>query len=148
MRRSLMVLAVLGIALIGCGGPRKEAQRSGTDDGQAQRVTVSEIRGLGAAMEGYAVDNNRYPALEDRDMPVSVLKGRLVPTYMHAFPETDGWGRPLFVRGDARGEAYVISSYGADGAKDAAPSQGATTDVNADIVYSAGEFKQYPLGMK
>lgn len=142
MRRSMIVLVLVGIAMIGCGGPRKQK----ADDINAEKRTNADIRAIGIAMEAYAIDNNHYPAVGDRDVPVSVLNSSLEPKYMKAVPETDGWGHPLYVHGDA--DVYVISSYGADGVKDATTPAGATSDVNADIVFSGGQFVQWPAGIQ
>jgi len=144
MRRSMIVLVLVGIAMIGCGGPWQQR----TDDIDAARRTVADMLSLGVAMEAYAVDNNFYPKLDVRDVPASVLKSRIEPTYMKKVPETDRWGHPLYVRGNADGTVYVISSYGADGVKDAYTPQGATTDVSADIVYTQAQFVQWPAWVR
>jgi len=113
---------------------------------ERQKRTMDYMRSIGTAVEAYAVDHDRYPALNVPDAPASALEAYLTPVYMRNVPSHDGWGQELrYVSGG--GAHYTIYSFGADGKKDPEWPLGGITDSSADIVFSDGQFTQYPLGM-
>ena len=99
-----------------------------------QKRTMSDIRSLATALEGYATDHQEYPK------SVAAVK----PKYIKAVPQNDGWGRPFRVwLGKTE---YMIWSPGKDGQRDG-KWIGATTTLESDIVYANGSFTNYPEGV-
>ncbi|MBK6404835.1 MAG: hypothetical protein IPF66_07265 [Holophagales bacterium] len=73
------------------------------------------------------------------------------PTYIKAVPLADGWNSWFRYDIDSNGSAYIFASPGKDGVMTVAAvgtPVGATTDFNADIVYSNGSFLQWPEGVQ
>lgn len=151
----LVVLAIAGIvAAIAIPNILTAKQRA------MQKRTMADIRTLGAALEAYASDNNQeYPK---GAAPVD-LRDALVPKYMQSVPGVDGWGHGFQYTclKDATAQSdkcvgYVIGSGGRDGLFEhdslletlAGPAPKATTNFDCDIVYSAGQFVEYPEGVQ
>jgi Tfp pilus assembly protein PilE len=126
-----------------------------------QKRTMADIRSLGAALESYASDNNQeYPK---GAAPVD-LRDALVPKYIQSVPSVDGWGHGFqyVCLKDATSPqsdkciGYVIGSAGRDGRFEhdslletlAGQGPKATTNFDCDIVYSAGQFVEYPEGVQ
>ena len=124
-----------------------------------QKRTMADIRSLGAALESYASDNNQeYPK---GAAPVD-LRDALVPKYIASVPSVDGWGHGFqyVCLKDATSPqsdkcvGYVIGSAGRDGRFEhdslletlAGQKPVATTNFDCDIVYSSGQFVEYPEG--
>jgi type II secretory pathway pseudopilin PulG len=113
-----------------------------------QKRSMVDIRKIATAVEAYAIDHNRYPPPED-------LESSIVPTYIKSLPKIDGWGRPF--RYDCWTtqvpcDTYAVGSAAKDGQWEHEPlreyaADTATTNFNADIVYSNGKFVQYPEGI-
>ena len=126
-----------------------------------QKRTVADERILGTAMFAWmtdevgaaaagaaatAVDLNDYPPITQDD-----LRALLVPVYIEAIPNLDGWKRPYDyycnVDDPHARTVLAISSDGADGA-----STGPTydvggfdpTDYDQDIVWTDGYFARWP----
>jgi type II secretory pathway pseudopilin PulG len=126
----------------------------------AQKRTMADIRTLGAALEAYASDNNQeYPK---GAAPVD-LRAVLEPKYIKDVPSVDGWGHGFqyICLKDATSASdkcvgYVIGSAGRDGRFEhdslletlAGQTPMATTNFDCDIVYSAGQFVEYPEGVQ
>lgn len=125
-----------------------------------QKRTMADIRTLGAALEAYASDNNQeYPK---GAAPVD-LRAVLEPKYIKDVPSVDGWGHGFQYTclKDATAPSdkcvgYVIASAGRDGRFEhdslpetlAGQTPKATTNFDCDIVYSAGQFVEYPEGVQ
>lgn len=139
----LVVVAIMGIfAAIAIPNLLTAMQRS------KQKRTMADIRTVATAVEAYATDNKKYP--DDVE--------KVVPTYIKVLPRVDGWGHPIrYLCWNSEGgtdcTSYAIGSAGKDGQfehddlKEYLNSGGATTNFNADIVYSDGKFIEYPQGM-
>jgi type II secretion system protein G len=156
----LIVVAIIGIlAAIAIPNLLTAMQRS------KQKRTMADMRSIATAWEARATDMNKYNAagalssLSVADVEVSdELAAALTPTYIKSLPQKDGWSNNYeFLTEDAIGattpaNVYVIQSPGKDGAFLASsPGEaegGATTDFNADIIYSNGSFVQYPEGIQ
>jgi type II secretory pathway pseudopilin PulG len=147
----VVILAIVGIvAAIAIPNLLTAKQRS------AQKRTMGDIRSIGAALESYATDNNEeYP----KGATAAELRAVLEPKYMKAVPTVDGWGNSLQYTclAASPGEkcaGYVIASPGKDGRfehdslLDTVAGQGSktTTNFDCDIVFSAGQFVEYPEG--
>jgi type II secretion system protein G len=157
----LIVVAIIGIlAAIAIPNLLTAMQRS------KQKRTMADMRSIATAWEARATDMNRYNAagalssLATASVDVSDdLAVSLTPTYIKSLPQKDGWSNNYeFLTEAAMGETgtpanvYVIWSPGKNGAFEASsPADadgGATTDFNADIIYSNGSFVQYPEGIQ
>ena len=156
----LIVVAIIGIlAAIAIPNLLTAMQRS------KQKRTMADMRSIATAWEARATDMNRYNAagaltsLSVADTNVnSSIAAALTPTYIKSLPLKDGWSNNLEYLTEeaisptaAPANVYVIRSTGKDGsfagtAQSAAG--GATTDFNADIIYSNGSFVQYPEGIQ
>ena len=124
-----------------------------------QKRTMADIRTLGAALEAYASDNNQeYP----KGAASVDLRVVLEPKYIKAVP-SDAWGHGFQYTclKDATSQSdkcvgYVIGSAGKDGLFEhdslletlAGQTPKATTNFDCDIVYSAGQFVEYPEGVQ
>ena len=107
-----------------------------------QKRTMADMRTIGTAIEEYAVDMNFYPNVGGGR--VTILKQYLEPTYIRAIPEADGWSS--YIQVDAAYDSYTLISYGLGGASDGGSyTPGTTTqDFHRDIVFSNGQFVQWP----
>lgn len=74
-------------------------------------AAMADIRIIATSAEAYAVDNDRYPAAEMKD-----LWRKVVPNYVRRLPVADPWGHPYVYRSAGpHNQGYVIASAGADG---------------------------------
>ncbi len=146
----LIVVAIIGIIVaIAIVNMINAIQRG------KQKRSMADIRSLSTALEAYATDMNSYPAAAGYSLPTGLslptgtfgaAAGELSPTYIRVAPLQDGWNSwylygPSAVRAD-----YAVRSAGADGAPQATPLFGPTTDFNADIILVDGAFVQFPDG--
>lgn len=147
----LIVVAIIGIiAAIAIANYLNAAQRA------RQKRTMADIRSIGVAWEGRAVDTKAYNAA-GFTMPASPLTYAdlttlLAPTYMRNIPSTDGWGNALGFAtdrpiGGISAAEYAIRSAGRDGVFSGNTyTAGPTTAFDCDIVYSGGSFVVWPEG--
>ena len=144
---ALMGLVVLGIlAAIAIPNLLTATQRS------KQKRTMADIRTIAVATEAYAADKREYP----RATRLAELEAALAPTYIKVLPKVDGWGHELRYecwseQGQETCDTYAIGSAAKDGAFSSDSLRnysagGATTNFNDDIIFSNGEFVQYPQG--
>ena len=158
----LIVVAIIGIlAAIAIPNLLTAMQRS------KQKRTMADMRTAATAWEARATDTNKYNAAAGALSVIGLatndatgLSGALVPTYIKLLPVKDGWGNKVRFRTDqawnnaAPAQNYVVWSAAKNG--DAAGTNGfdatssgaggATTNFNADIVFTNGVFVQYPEG--
>lgn len=134
---------------------------SDADDAGAQRRTVADMRNVGTAMFSWVTDQVGAAAAGQKAVdlgkfpPVSSfagLKELLVPKYIQALPERDGWGNPYEYRLNLKNPTAGVSvmsvrSPGRDGkfsgltyAVEAFPHG----DYDRDIVWADGYFVQWP----
>ena len=112
-----------------------------------QKRTMADIRTIGTAVEAYATDFNFYPKVGD-GTSTTQLQNYITPTFIKRLPDNDGWNNAIQWNGDSNaGTSYTLYSTGKDGTYQAW-TQGAKTDFNADIVFSNGQFYQWPEGMQ
>ena len=106
----LIVVTIIGIiAALAFPNLRNAMDRA------KQKATMTNMRGIGNALEMYSVDHNTYPRGLN-NAGGSVLSGLLSPIYMRTVPPTDEWNNPWHVDTNASGSQYTIISYGRDGA--------------------------------
>ena len=108
-----------------------------------QKRTMADLHTIGVGIQAYVVDTSLYPVGSD----IAVLDPLLSGDYIRRLPRTDGWSRPFIYTGVA-GLGYTIGSAGKDGGLSLAlvGNGGATSSLNDDIIFSNGEFVQWPHG--
>ena len=141
----LVVVAIVGIlAAIAIPNLLSAMQRS------KQKRTMADLRTVGTALDAYGTDHEReeFPP----GPTVAALHAHLEPTYIKSVPVKDGWETemrymPLPNRG------YMIVSAGGDKVFQAEPAGGYTAETktenfDCDIIFSNGQFIQYPDGIQ
>lgn len=135
-------------------------------DGEAQKRTVADLRNTGTAMFSWLTDQVGAAAAGQAQTgsgiqmvylqqytPIShkELERILVPQYLQAVPETDGWGHAyefyLNAANVTSAQVMSIRSSGRDGrfsATDYSVSPFAPTDFDQDIVWADGFFIRWP----
>ena len=107
-----------------------------------QKRTMADIRSVGTAVESYAVDNNFYPKVNS----YANLTPLIQPTYIKTAPSADGWNKAWVFNGDTtNGVDYTVQSNAKDGIA-GTNNGGQTGDFNCDIVFTGGQFFQWPQG--
>ena len=142
----LVLVAVIGIlAAIAIPNLLNAMERS------KQKRTAADLRTLAVASEAYATDHNKYPP----GSSASDLSSALVPTYTKGVPAVDGWGTPIRYEcwPAAECSTYAFASAGKDKVfeHDSLQEYTAgtkTTDYDCDLVFSNGNFIQYPEGIQ
>ena len=147
----LVAIAILGIiAAIAIPNIVTAKQRA------SQKRTMADIRLIGTAVEAYSTDNNGYPDTTS----IEGLRPMLSPKYIGAsMPQRDGWDHPLmyfcYDHQEGRCAGYVLGSGGKDGMFEhseprayVASPHGATTNFNDDLIFSNGQFIEYPEGVQ
>ncbi len=111
-------------------------------DKSKQKKSMSDLRTIGTAVEAYATDTAKYP------MNITTwtsLKGVINPYFIKNPPDGDGWSNQWDVSTASDGSIYTLSSFGKDAV--VSPRTGGMTDqFDCDIVYSTGQFFQWPQG--
>jgi type II secretion system protein G len=110
-----------------------------------QKRTMSDIRSIATALEAYSVDFNFYPKITAA--VIRDFETYLTPTFIKRLPTNDGWNQEMQVQNDTNGQSYTLYSYAKDGAY-VAWTGGPKTDFGDDIVFSNGQFYQWPEGMQ
>ena len=111
-----------------------------------QKRTMADMRSIATAVESYQVDFNYYPKVADG--LISTIQTYIEPTYIKRLPLVDGWNQAMLWRGATTvGAGYTIFSQGKNHTG-AIGGPGATTDFNAAIVFSNGQFYAWPEGQQ
>ncbi len=112
-----------------------------------QKRSMADMRTIGTAVEQYQVDFNFYPKVAEGD--VTTLAQYIEPTYVKKIPAQDGWNTTFHWIGDtSNGLDYTIICYGKDRTSGAIQLGLRTTNFNDDIVFSDGQFVQWPEGLQ
>lgn len=106
-----------------------------------QKRSMSDMRTIGVAIEAYATDNALYP-VGVTTWPA--MKSHLNPHFMKAPPDTDGWQNGWEVS-SVSGDDYTVICTGKDGAA-STRTGGATQAFDCDILFTNGQFFQWPQG--
>lgn len=120
-----------------------------------QKKTMSDIRTISSAWEARAIDVRAYNAagftIPAAPVTATELQTMLYPTYMKTMPTIDGWNRPLEIAADyaigstTPATVYSIRSSGRDFVFQGTSYPGGETDnADCDIVFSNGNFIQWP----
>jgi general secretion pathway protein G len=118
-----------------------------------QKRTMADMRAIATACEAYAVDKRAYPDAST----IEELAPLLEPEYIKKLPRIDAWNQPIIYASNSTEESqdgpdvYIILSTGKDASMDfeeieSYPFPNSTTSFNNDIVFSNGEFIQFPEG--
>jgi type II secretory pathway pseudopilin PulG len=120
-----------------------------------QRRSMVDVRTIATAIEAYASDNNQYPNASS----IEALRPLLEPKYIKQVPVRDGWGHAFEYEclTDSTGKCtgYVLRSRGKDGLAEGSSIREAvsesprvTQNFDCDIVFSNGNFVEYPGSAK
>ncbi len=133
----LIVVAIIGIiAAIAIPNLMNAVDKS------KQKRTMSDLRTISTAVEAYATDTASYPrAIPDW----ASLKGIINPFFIKNPPDVDGWNTGWDAATSSNGSDYTVCSLGKDAAA-GSRAGGRTTDFQCDIVFSDGQFFQWPEG--
>jgi len=130
----LIVVAIIGIiAAIAIPNLLQAIDRG------KQKRTMADIRSIATAVEQYSIDHTIYPGVNT----IAALPAVVEPMYIQTVPQKDGWGR-LFVV-DSTSTDYTLGSGGKDGGALNAVG-GPTGNFNDAIIFSNGQFYQWPEG--
>jgi type II secretory pathway pseudopilin PulG len=137
---ALVFVAILGIlAAIAIPNFLTAIERS------KQKRTMADMRSVAFALEAYGTDHEQeqYPP----GTTVAALREHLQPAYIKTVPTVDGWGHELRYMPMAN-RGYAIASAAKDGRfeQDSLDqySSRTTSNFDCDIVFTNGEFVQYP----
>jgi hypothetical protein len=85
--------------------------------------TEGDMRILAATINGYYIDNDKYPGSGFENL-LTTLEG----SYLHSIPRVDGWGNPyIYETGSEDGSpdsSFRLISYGKDGKEGPVPPDG------------------------
>jgi len=151
----LIVVAIIGIlAAIAIPNLLTAMQRS------RQKRSMADMRTVASAWEARATDVNSYTisgadiSWPNTDKDVGILEPALMPTYIKKIPLYDGWGTRFQVGFiTTGGSSYSIKSLGSDKTSNTAGLTSATAPLTTanfecDIIFSEGNFVQYPEGVQ
>mgnify|MGYP001593681306 CR=1 FL=1 len=133
----LVVVAIIGII----SSVAMASLVNALDKGKQKR-TMSDLHSIAEAIEAYHIDHAAYP------MGVSDwqnLQVHISPFFIKFPPDKDGWANTWTVATSAGGTSYTVVSLGKDGYPGGWLG-GITSNFNCDIVFSDGQFFQWPQG--
>jgi len=140
----LVVVAIVGIlAAIAIPNMLQAIDKS------RQNRTMSDLRTVGTALEGYNIDHSAYPVVaSETGMSGSALETSLEPVFIRILPTQDSWDTDMRYISD--GKVYTAGSLSRDGraggSLTVAGAGGPTNSFDCDIIFSNGQFLQWPEG--
>lgn len=141
--RYLMTTGVMGASL-----SQKQADALGYGDAYAygtRRRTMTDLKLLGRVVDAWAKEHNGiHPVCNGLDDVRNCLNRSLAQEQTAALRLDDAWGKPLMYWSDKEGKEYLLISYSTDGTWDGAGRTGPTDGLDCDIVFSNGDFVQWP----
>jgi type II secretion system protein G len=138
----LLVVAIIGIiAAIAIPNLLSAISRG------RQKRSMADMHFLGTALEAYSVDFNYYPRVDMAGVTATNWSVYLMPTYIRRVPELDGWLRQYLAKTSTTGQAYTIWSKGRAGTGTEGRG-GPQTSFDAAIVFTNGQFVQWPEGLQ
>jgi general secretion pathway protein G len=134
----LIVIAIIGIvAAIAIPNLMMALQKS------KQKATMGDVKSIGTAIEAYKTDVFVAPNAQPQE-----LYTILVPFYIRAMSNEDGWGHPWFYQAEGGTDLYSIGSGGKDGSMDWSTIGPYVVQrmehFNYDIIFSVGAFTRFP----
>jgi hypothetical protein len=141
--RMLMTTGVMGASL-----SQKQADALGYGDAYSygnRRRTMADLKHLGKVVDTWAQSHGGTPPPCTTISDARTCLGKTLPADQTAgLRYNDAWGAPYMYWTDREGKEYLLLSYASDGIWDGAGRTGPTDDVNCDIVFSNGDFAQWP----
>ena len=141
--RMLMTTGIMGASLT-----QKQADALGYGEAYSygtRRRTMGDLRHLGRVVDTWAKDHNGiYPVCNGLDDVRKCLGRSLGEVQSGSVRLDDAWGKPLMYWSDKDGKEYLLISYATDGLWDGAGRTGPTDNLDCDIVFSNGDFAQWP----
>ena len=141
--RMLMLTGVMGEAVT-----QKQANALGLGEAYAfgnQRRTMADMKRMAGVIDEIGKQQEgRYPVCSDWANVQSCLVRQLPTEKTSALRMVDAWGRPYQYKSDREGTLYVLVSYSSDGVYDGLGKVGPTESFDCDIVFSNGDFVQWP----
>jgi hypothetical protein len=113
-----------------------------------QRKTMTDLKRLGGVVDGWAREAGAYPVCREFQDVSKCLAANLPQNALADLRLRDAWGRPFLYYSDADGGSYALISFADDGEYDGLGKAGPTSSVNADIVFSDGQFVQWPANIR
>ena len=120
-----VVLALLiGLTLNVELGATKEPPQEVETPMEKLRRTLQGLRALATAVEGYSIDNNRYPRPKCEPHPSGLSfcsaydLGADLKVYSRGVSASDNWGNPYWYWHTPDGKHYALVSTGSDGSVD------------------------------
>ena len=141
--RMLMLTGVMGEAMT-----QRQANAIGLGDAFAfgnDKRTMADMKQLGQKLDQLTKQQlGHYPVCTEFAELRNCLGKKLPAGALDSFRLTDAWGHPMQYHTDAEGTQYVLVSYGTDGLYDGLGKVGPTESFDCDIVFSNGDFIQWP----
>lgn len=141
--RMLMLTGVMGESMT-----QKQADALGLGEPYAfgnQRRTMIDMKKIAGMIETAAKkQEGRYPICSGFGDVPACLGTKLPSGSLSEIRLKDAWGNPLIYHTDREGAKYALISYAADGVDDGLGQVGPTQGYNCDIVFSNGDFIQWP----
>jgi len=145
--RMLMTTGVMGTSL-----SQRQADALGYGEAYAfgnRRRTMSDLKRLGAVIDTWARSHEgHYPPCTRLDEVKGCLMGKLPPEAVASLRTADAWGAPFEYYSDREGSEYVLVSLATDGMSDGLGKVGPTEALDCDIVFSNGNFVQWPGALR
>lgn len=145
--RMLMTTGVMGTSL-----SQRQADALGYGEAYAfgnRRRTMSDLKRLGAVVDTWARSHEgHYPPCTRLDEVKGCLMGKLPPDAVASLRTADAWGAPFEYYSDREGSEYVLVSLATDGMSDGLGKVGPTEALDCDIVFSNGQFVQWPGALR
>ena len=145
--RMLMLTGVMGesmtqqqATLMGLGEPFAYGNQS---------RTMHDLKVLGAIVDTFArkqtgEEGPRYPVCYEFADLGSCLGKKLPAGSLDGLRTKDAWGHSYLYHTDRQGKDYILVSYASDGKDDELGKVGPTQSYDCDIVFSDGDFIQWP----
>jgi hypothetical protein len=141
--RMLMLTGVMGEAMT-----QKQAEAIGLGGAFSlgnQKRTMSDLKRLGGRIDAWAkTRQGHFPVCTDLENLDGCLKTRIGDAGLQGLRLKDAWGHPIQYRTDRDGSLYILVSYASDGEYDNLGKVGPTESYDCDIVFSNGDFIQWP----
>lgn len=144
--RMLMLTGAMGASLT-----QQQADMLGMGEAYSygnRRRTISDLNRFGQVVEEWSKKAGRYPECGDLSAVTSCLVKKVGPDALAGLRLSDAWGRPFQYRLFSDGSGYALLSYANDGLYDGLGNVGPTLSVDCDIVFSNGEFVQWPGSLR